>query len=199
MSNLHHATVVFSPVVKEFDITKLPASSELQDQYIERFGIDDARSLVISAYQRPVAASTQTLVIRTEFITHEAQNALLKVLEEPPQSTKFVLVLPAGLQLLATIESRVEVLTADSGIEDEVFTDFLQSSYAERLSQIEVNLKAKDLQWQRAVKQGLFQYVKKASPEMLSELEFVSRFLLTRGASNKFLLEHLALTLPTRS
>lgn len=202
MTQLHHATVVFCSAVAEFSLAELPISQEVQDSYVERLGIDDARMLVHSAYQRPANEALQTLVVRTEFITHEAQNALLKILEEPPQSTNFVLILPIGLQLLPTVESRIAVYvqqTNDTAAYNEAFDEFCNSSLTERLSRIESNLKGKNVQWQLAIKQGLLNYVRHAPSEYLSEVEFVSRFLLTRGASNKFLLEHLALILPIRS
>ena len=82
----------------------------------------------------------------------------------------------------------------------EDFTVFLDSSLAERLSAIESATKNKNLPWQTAIKNGLLNYLQnidttKVPLEKLKDLEYVARLLLTRGASNKFLLEQLALTL----
>lgn len=167
-----------------------------------QFGIDDVRRLISSAYRRPDGDSeTQTLLVATEFITEEAQQALLKLIEEPPLSTRFVFVIPEGYNFLATLESRFERLgTVGEEGPDDSFAAFKNMSYAERLATIEESVKKKNLTWQSAVKKGLIAYLKneatKIPKEKLSELEYVTRLLLTRGASNKFLLEHLALTLP---
>jgi hypothetical protein len=69
--------------------------------------------------------------------------------------------------------------------------------YSERLTVIDTALKKKDMLWQRAMKQGLIEYVAGCKDARLADLEYVARMLLTRGASNKMLLEHAALTLPT--
>lgn len=202
MNKLHHASLVrFSPVL-DYNLSLLGEFTELQDSHIERFGIDDARRLVEIANNCPANATVQTLVIRTDFITLEAQNALLKILEEPPASTQFVFVIQEAFQVLPTLASRFSEIQVTKSSGDNVtveFEELLNSSYAERLEMIDKNLKAKNTAWQHAIKQGLLQYAKKCHSDILSELEYVARFLLTRGASNKFLLEHLALTLPTRS
>jgi hypothetical protein len=53
------------------------------------------------------------------------------------------------------------------------------------------------------VKRGLTGFMMSSRNEMSQtarkELEYVLRLLLTRGASNKFLLEHLALSLPLKT
>ncbi len=174
-----------------------------QDEYRQpQFGIDDVRTLIAHAYRRPDGEDEQrTILVATEFITEEAQQALLKIVEEPPLSTAFVFVIPEGYSFLPTLESRFERLgSLQDGEGDTVFLQFMESPYKERLVTIEEVTKKKDHAWQARLKKGLVAYVKENSAtlplETLRELEYVSRLLLTRGASNKMLLEHLALTLP---
>jgi hypothetical protein len=168
-----------------------------------QFGIDLARALIETAYRRPAEGSSERLVVvATEFITEEAQQALLKIIEEPPVSTKFVFILRDGYTLLPTLESRFfrqsSEVSCDGG-EGEVFQTFMTLSYRERLSLIEESIKKKDDTWQKALKQGLVQYLKTNRGTLptvqLKELEYCARLLLTRGVSNKFLFEHLALVL----
>lgn len=203
MSEFHHATLVRTSPVQNFTLEILGEFEEVRDYHLPQLGIDDARSLVSAAYQRPATTATQTLVVRTDFITHEAQNALLKVLEEPPHSTQFIFVIPEGLAILPTLASRFFELQLVASLQEptitEEFTFFLGGSYNERFRMVESALNSKDTAWQQSVKAGLMQYLESSSPENLKELELVARFLLTRGASNKFLLEHLALSLPVRS
>ena len=174
---------------------------EIIDQYFERFGIEEARLLTRQASIKPAESDRQTLVVRTNFITLEAQNALLKTLEEPPLATRFIFVVPSDLILLDTLLSRFGAVEEVTEKPDNVlFDDFKALTYAERIKQIEKAVKEKDLVWQQAIKTGLVEFLTKTSDRtFLSTGEFVARKLLTRGAANKMLLEHLALSLPLES
>lgn len=199
----HHAVLFSSaaPLTHVFNETQeLTFASEYR---LPQLGIDDVRTLTAVAYRRPQGEDTmQTLLVATEFITEEAQQALLKLIEEPPLSTRFVFVLPAGYNLLPTLESRFE-RQAEEGIvmhDISAFREFKNLQYAQRMAAIELATKNKDHAWQQAIKNGLAAYLlahkSEVSLSVLKELEYIVRLLLTRGASNKFLLEHLALTLP---
>lgn len=200
MNSVHHAELVRSNAVKIHEVQSLTDDSEVFDIYIERFGIDDARELVRKAHNRPSNSSFIYLIVRTEFITHEAQNALLKVLEEPPASSRLIFVVPPDLTLLPTLESRFSDTASNNEIQTleskETFEKFIRASYADRLSMIEVATKGKDIEWQRCMKQGLTYHLMTCKKdETLSDLEYSVRTLLTRGASNKMLFEHIALIL----
>ena len=107
--NEHHAILIFADSL---------ALSGIPDAYLEqgadvlhlikdRFGIDDARELSEQASQTPFASSVRVFVIATNDVAVEAQNALLKLLEEPPQHARFYLILPPGSFLLPTLRSRL--------------------------------------------------------------------------------------------
>lgn len=167
------------------------------------FTIQDVRQLISDAYRRPDGESTtQTLVVITNFITEEAQQALLKIVEEPPVSSKFIFVVPKGMSMLPTLLSRFQLGNApEKDIDTRYFKEFLHAPLNRRLRLIENSVKNKDAGWQMAIKIGLIEYLggetDKLSSEQLIGLSYVTRTLLTRGASNKFLLERLALLLPT--
>ncbi|MCA9355844.1 hypothetical protein KC865_04860 [Candidatus Kaiserbacteria bacterium] len=200
----HHATLVRADSVQSEKLLNIE-SFEINDSYIEKFGIDNARWLVEVACRRPADSGERVFVVRTNFITVEAQNALLKILEEPPLTTKFIFVLPADFTVIPTLLSRfdsvsIEVDKKTPVTQDEIFLKFSKSNYKDRLADIESASKKKDVKWQRAIKQGLIQSINENEVDMalLGELEYLASKLLTRGASNKMLLEHLALTLPIR-
>gem|GEM_PF-1607274 len=71
-------------------------------------GVELVREQVIKeAYVRPFSAKRKVFIIENgELMTDEAQNALLKVLEEPPAYTIFLVLATAKGQLLETICSR---------------------------------------------------------------------------------------------
>ncbi len=71
-------------------------------------GVDDARSLTDRAATKPLSAPQRTFVCFASGVTIEAQNALLKTLEEPPAHAQFVFVVSSPDQLLPTVRSRME-------------------------------------------------------------------------------------------
>ena len=76
------------------------------------FHIDVIRQLRADAYTRPNEADCKVfLLFEVQNMTVQAQNALLKILEEPPGDTLFVLTCNNRRSLLPTILSRVVVLT----------------------------------------------------------------------------------------
>ncbi len=87
----------------------------------QRFGIDEARELrdrassralrrVRRTHRRQAEDGRRIFVIATPSITNEAQNALLKTLEEPPADAMFFFILPAPETLLPTLRSRAQTL-----------------------------------------------------------------------------------------
>ncbi len=203
MTEVHHASLIQTDSVTDLLIKGINSDTEVRDTYLDSFGINDARELVRIAHQRPLEKTRQTLIVRTDFITLEAQNALLKLLEESPVSTDLIFVLPKDLILLATLSSRLQVDDSYSDAdhtEDTTFKEFMALDYKDRISAIEQATKQKNISWQRLIKKGLMDYLCQPALKTLpkSEIEYVARNLLTRGASNKMLLEHVALILPAR-
>jgi len=74
-------------------------------------GIDMVRDLQDFANHPPLINSKKYIVIpHAETLTPEAQNALLKVLEEPPEYTQFILVAPNTQSFLETVLSRCQIV-----------------------------------------------------------------------------------------
>lgn len=199
MSYTHHALLVRSDAVLSFVVPASDDAVEQRDTYTERLGIDDARTLIEQAYTKPQYHAVKLLIVRTEFITHEAQNALLKVLEEPPETTRFYFVVPPAFTILPTLASRLfeQSVANTSAAASDSFAAFLDAGYADRLSQIEQAAKRKDHRWYQQIRNGLVAHLKEQShtTAQYAGLEYVARLLLTRGASNKMLLEQAALLL----
>ncbi|MEK7110417.1 MAG: AAA family ATPase [Patescibacteria group bacterium] len=73
----------------------------------DSIGIDRAREIRAFLAQTPLVGPRRTVVIEAgERLTPEAQNALLKVAEEPPQAALIILVVDDPERLLPTIRSR---------------------------------------------------------------------------------------------
>lgn len=95
---------------------------------IENISIDDIRSIQ-QFMKLKVPHSTRTinrvvLIERAERMRAEAQNALLKTLEEPPEHTGIILTTSNADQLLKTITSRtqkLDILPVSEALADEFF------------------------------------------------------------------------------
>lgn len=75
-----------------------------------QFGIDDAHELTARAIGRAMGERGRTFVIGASSMTTEAQNALLKTVEDPPGDARFFFVLPSPETLLATVQSRAQII-----------------------------------------------------------------------------------------
>jgi len=81
--------------------------------YVEPTGmnilIDQVRSIRSMLQMRPFEAKTRVIIINhAEKMNSEAANALLKILEEPPNQTLLILIAPDKEDLLETITSRCQ-------------------------------------------------------------------------------------------
>jgi hypothetical protein len=197
-----HARVIFSDEWQILDISS-EVDTETVQLLLPAIGIDEVRAITAEAYRRPTSGSRKHIVVRTASITNEAQNAFLKTLEEPPGETSITIVLPVGITLLPTIKSRVHI-HADTGSADtSVFDGWVLMGLAERLVTVEAAAKRKDDDFFIAMKLGLRNYLAMTSggitPDARSAAHYVLLQLRTRGASNKMLLEELALSIPVSS
>ena len=195
----HHATLLRSSRPLDF---QYETDNSVSLFSFERLGIDNARQIATDAQLKPVSGAEQVFVLRTLFVTHEAQNALLKLFEEPPAGLSFVLVLPPAVQLLPTLLSRIgqEVAEQPDVVINQPWVDFLAATPADRLTQIDLWQKTKESNWLQAITAGVHTISYTEVPVgALPAIQLVGEQLGTRGASNKMLLEHLALILPLRN
>ena len=194
----HHAQLVRTTEIETYTHPETTAT-QLR-VYLEKLGIDDVRQITDQALLRPATNQGQIFIIATTFVTHEAQNALLKLFEEPPTDTSFVLVVPPAFQLLSTLQSRIGHETVHTNTaQNTAWDDFAAALPADRLQQIDTWQKSKDPQWLAEIVRGL--HTLPTTSLVVDEarvVQFVGQKLQTRGASNKMLLEHLALVLPLR-
>jgi len=75
------------------------------------FSVDDARRVLETATSSPVIGEYKLIIITASRAYHEAQNALLKLFEEPPANTYLFFILPTLGGLLPTLRSRVQILS----------------------------------------------------------------------------------------
>lgn len=73
----------------------------------EDFKIEDAKEVIAEAYKSE--EKTKTLILGAKSFTIPAQNALLKILEEPPRNIVFILLAPNKSTFLPTVRSRMSL------------------------------------------------------------------------------------------
>lgn len=179
------------------------------------FSVDDARRVIRLADQAPVTGDKKIIVLAVERLFHEAQNALLKLFEEPSPGTTLVLVLPSAGLILPTLRSRMLVLPSNGEVAAYPEAHhFLTATFAEREKLIAKLLertkadKDEDKQAARGealrLVEGLMQIgydsiQKKENAELrvfLSDLDRFIPILHERSAPYKLIFEHILLTLP---
>lgn len=78
------------------------------------FHVDAVRRVRSDAYIKPNEASRKVYCLfEAQTMSEQAQNALLKILEEPPEGILFLLTCPSASALLPTIRSRALILTLE--------------------------------------------------------------------------------------
>ena len=197
----YHAVIIWTKEPAQYVVDHSP-DTEVLDVTVPHYGISDARSLKNHAYQTATQPGmSRKFIIRTESITDEAQQALLKLLEEPPQGVRILFIVRTGVSILPTVLSRCYIVSdVKTHISDE-FTVFLQLSYQERLSLIENHHRTKNTEWFTALQAGLGQWLTEGGSTLSRQtnrnIQAAYVLLGTRGASNKLLSEHIALCLPS--
>lgn len=86
--------------------------TDLEDVTEEKIAIDRIRALTADMYRKPLEGDYRVAILRyADFMRDEAQNAMLKSLEEPPAYFVWILVAENAARLLATIRSRCRHMT----------------------------------------------------------------------------------------
>lgn len=211
---LHHAYVIRGDASGLYDYIEatLGVSREghpdLYRYQTDRLSIEDARDIRHKQAMRPVHASKTVCVIEVNDILTDAQNALLKVLEDPAPSTIFFFVVPRDLVLLETVRSRVRLVDSDEPAASPSVdpTTFLAASPAQRLTSVGSIISQKDRRAAHRLIEGCQQIlherwsgVEAGDSRALEECDLCERYVTDPGSSVKLLLEHLAVTLPTVS
>ena len=168
----------------------------------EKFGIEESRWMRSLGALRGTSGRS-LYIIGISSITSEAQQALLKLFEEPQAGTTFVILVPHGV-LLPTVRSRVAEYPEKlaGGAEGEA-GGFLKMTGKARSDAI-----AKMLKDDEGVKERVREFLagleNELAPRMndanvregLEDIAKVRDYLRDRSPALKMLLEHLALSLP---
>lgn len=158
--------------------------------------IGTVRQLINAAHQKPVVAPERLFVVVASSIAQEAQHAFLKILEEPPQTSRFVLVIPNKEKLLPTVLSRLQVVDVENERDNTPWNEFIKLSYRQRLELIAEKTKSRDLLWINDIIEAAAEQSVSSELATRQSVQLALIHKDDRGASRKMLLEELALSLP---
>ena len=180
----------------------------------QSFGIDEARELRARARSRAFD-TRRVFVIATPSMTTEAQNALLKTLEEPAGEALgrsptgeplFFFIVPSPQTLLPTLRSRSQILSLESTLKESIIDTgaFLAATSQKRLDMLNPLLEKGDddkrdlaaiLTFLSSLERSLGAHVS-GSSEGARALYRARKYITDKGALVKPLLEHVALLVP---
>lgn len=84
------------------------------DKKKKNIKVDEIRELRNSAYIKPNEAEARVFIIKNaDTMNEEAQNALLKLLEEPPETVGIIFAAASRSRLLSTVRSRLSLINID--------------------------------------------------------------------------------------
>lgn len=170
----------------------------------ELFGIDEVRRLKEFQIQKPLNGDHKVVLVSFSSTTAEAQNAFLKVLEEPSGGTVIFILVPSAHALLPTILSRSEIVKVGGEGKMSFGKEFLEAVSSKRISLLEAVVKEKNIDEALRLLDDIERILgdelaNKSAPEIalaIKEVFSARRFLRGRSPSIKMILEHLALVLP---
>ncbi len=181
------------------------ANPDFWHEKFDVFTIDDARRLQVAQSMKPLSGTRKIFVLEFFGMTIEAQNALLKVFEEPTPGTHiFIIVDSAGI-FLPTLRSRVEILKDDarSAIDLAQAEKFLSLPTSRRFDMTDPMIEEKDKAKATMLVDSLLVLInghpkidEKTRLAILKDVLKMRSYLNDRSVSLKLILEHLVVTLP---
>ncbi len=92
-------------------------------------GIDIARDVINSALTKPIYSRRKVFLIENgDLMTAEAQNSLLKILEEPPEYAVFIIICESEDNILETVRSRAVTIEFPL-VGDDVVKRYIKERY----------------------------------------------------------------------
>lgn len=205
---LHHAYIVEGDEMQFLALTdflagalgiKLAGNPDVYMRTYEILGVDDTRELVNRAHMRAFGGR-KVFLCRLGGITSEAQNGLLKLLEEPPANTHFFFCVPSSVYLLPTLRSRVVVVPRAAAAATSSAREFLAAPLPKRLKILAPIVEEKNKEAAGAflneLEAALYDVRGAGNAGALHHIIAVRGYIQDKGASLKVLLESVALIVP---
>ena len=106
-------------------------------------GVDLVRSIKDDAYIKPNESDKKIYIVEdTHTMTVQAQNAFLKLLEEPPPNVYFILLCENTSNLLTTVKSRAAIYKMQVFTDDELRTYVMETQNHKKAANIDYLIKS---------------------------------------------------------
>ncbi|HEY4478217.1 MAG TPA: hypothetical protein VI775_00015, partial [Candidatus Paceibacterota bacterium] len=189
-------------------------SPDVMLSIFDSFAIQDSHDIKEWYQNKPTDGRKKICIIGAKFINREAEQSLLKIIEEPTPSSHFFIIVPDASLLLDTILSRTHLVRINGGDnnseDDKIAFLFINSTQSTRIEKVaEIIKEFKDNENSGGLRHeatslinGLERIIyKKWKGDVdnenlkfiLNELKNCRDFLSVPGASVKMILEHIAL------
>lgn len=184
---------------------RIEGNPDVMTFHFSSLGVEDARELHEHTSRKPFSGK-QYFLLSFSFATPEAQNALLKIFEEPNIGTHFFVFTPSVGTLLPTLRSRLIRLDTSLKSRGDRGKRFLSSTPKERMAMLKPAFEDKDKEilltlitdLEGVYAQSLGQKDSKASLRAADALFYARRYLETKSASVKMIGEYLSSVLPNK-
>ncbi|WP_459479860.1 DNA polymerase III subunit delta' [Clostridium saccharoperbutylacetonicum] len=94
------------------------------------FGVDDVRNIILEVNKKPYEGDKKVLILyKCDKLTIQAQNALLKTIEEPPSGVYLILLSDSLEIILDTIKSRCQIYKLTPLKKTEI-SNYIEDNYA---------------------------------------------------------------------
>ena len=175
----------------------------------DHFTIDDAHELQKQQIET-TDADKKFFIVTFNTIGHEAEQSLLKTLEEPKEGTHFFFITPSLCGIRDTILSRCYRISGENLLhekEEKMAKEFLKGNSVDRMVQVAEILESAEEEpnLPKTVTRALLQMVyksfsmeKKEERIVVEKVSELCAYMENRGSSEKYILETLALIIPRR-
>jgi hypothetical protein len=182
------------------------ANPDFSLKMFETWGVDESRALKEFSANRPVAWPAKTSIIVPGTITSQAQNSLLKTLEEPTPDTHFFILAKNLGEYLPTVISRCQVVRLEPSVfSEELIGQVEEFLVADIYRRYEINkeivAKQEDdinigVDWLNCLF-GVYwnKYSDRPNEKIISGAGMISNAIFyagSRGSSLRLILDHLA-------
>ena len=197
--------------IDQFDITIVEKDTNTKPP-TQSIGIEVIKQIHKKVFLKPIKSAHKLVIIEdAHLLTPEAQNALLKVLEEPPANTLIFLGTETKEALLPTILSRCQIIILEEEkkqLSEDTIEELLlfiqelpQFSINDRLKRAEQLAKDKDkaIIWIEnlilVLRGNLLLTFSVETAETIKQLQSLHTLLKTTNVNPRFAIEHTLLSL----
>lgn len=176
-------------------------NSDVRIISVGSLSIDFVRDIKVSEEFKAFGDKKKIFIIETDFITEEAQNALLKIFEEPTKDTHFFVSISQDI-ILPTLRSRMQIIN----IKDlsQKSTKTLPTSILDRMKKVKSIVD--DISDENQTKQSAIDFINNIEVDLYKSgveknykalvlCEQARKSLYDRGAPIKIILESLVLSI----